>query len=233
MISCIAIEDEPLALKQLEGYIAKTPFLELKGCFQNAFEAVEIINNEKIDVLFLDINMPDINGIDFLKSLTAKPHVIFTTAYEEFALEGFKLDAIDYLLKPFSYSDFLKACLKAQKWLEPQKTESNDDSSFLFVKSEYRLIKIAVDDITYIEGMKEYIRIFLRNAKPIMTLMSMKKMEERLPSDTFMRIHKSYIVNLNDIKIVDKMRIIFDDNSYIPVSEQYKENFQNYLKKHQ
>lgn len=232
MISCIAIEDEPLALKQLESYIDKTPFLNFQGSFLNAFEAVEVLNSGKIDLLFLDINMPDISGIDFLKSLTAKPHVIFTTAYEEFALEGFMLDAIDYLLKPFSYSHFLKACLKAQKWIEPI-SEEHADNRFLFVKSEYRLVKIAIDDIIYIEGMKEYIRIFLRNAKPIMTLMSMKKMEERLPADKFMRVHKSYIVNLSDVKIVDKMRIIFDNNSYIPVSEQYKEHFQNYLKKYQ
>lgn len=233
MISCIAIEDEPLALKQIETYIAKTPFLKFMGGFTNAFDAIEILNSGEVQLLFLDINMPDINGVEFFKSLVTRPSVIFTTAYSEYALDGFKLDAIDYLLKPFSYAEFMKAALKAQSWLEaktPIPAEEKDEG-FIFVKADYKLVKIAIDDIVYIEGMKEYVRIHLKSSKPVMTLMSMKKLEEILPAQKFMRVHKSYIVNLTKIEMVDKSRILFGD-SYVPVSEQYKEKFTNYLQSH-
>ena len=232
MITCIAIEDEPLALRQMVTYIEKTPFLQLVGAFDNAVSAMQALDETGIDLIFTYINMPDLSGMEFIKSLSHPPKVIFTTAYEEYALEGFKVDALDYLLKPIGYPDFLKAANKAKSWFEGQgkKSESikaNDE--FLFLKSEYKIVRVNFSDIKYIESMREYVRIHLLNQKPIMSLMSMKKIESHLPSDRFMRVHRSFIVNLHQIKVVEKSRIVFDEKVYIPISEQYKERFQAFL----
>ena len=232
MIRCIAIDDEPLALKQMADYIQKTPFLELRGEFESALQAIGFLEETEVDLMFVDINMPDLSGMDFVKSLNNAPKVIFTTAYSEYALEGFRVDAIDYLLKPIGYSDFLKAANKAKVWFSSQQSGTdkvNSDENFLFIKSEHKLIRINLSDIRYIEGMREYVRIHLTNQKPIMSLMSMKKMEEYLPEKSFMRVHRSFIVNLNQITTIERNRIIFDSKVYIPVSEQYKEKFQQYL----
>jgi DNA-binding LytR/AlgR family response regulator len=232
MISCIAIDDEPLALKQITSYIEKTPFLALIGDFENAIEAISFVQDNDVDLMFVDINMPDLSGMDFVKSLNNPPGIIFTTAYSEYAVEGFKVNAIDYLLKPISYSDFLKAAEKANERIRPgvaenAKIESND--KFLFIKSEYKILRINLSDIKYIEGMREYLRIHIENQKAVMALMSMKKMEEFLPDKDFMRVHRSFIVNLNKITTIERNRIIFDKDVYIPVSEQYKPKFQEYL----
>lgn len=234
MIRCIAIDDEPLALKQMESYIEKTPFLELLGVFDNALSAIPFHEENEVDLIFLDINMPDISGMDFIKSLNNPPKVIFTTAYSEFAVEGFKVDAVDYLLKPIGYSDFLKAAEKAKERIAPKSTEAAEiraDEKFLFIKSEYKILRINLDDIKYIESMREYLRIHIENQAPVMTLMSMKKMEQFLSGKDFMRIHRSYIVHLNKITTIDRNRIVFDKKVYIPVSEQYKEKFQEFLDK--
>lgn len=233
-IRCIAIDDEPLALQQVVAYIHKLPFLDLVGECSSAFEALDIIEKEEVDLMFVDINMPDLNGLEFVQSLTQKPLLIFTTAYSEYALEGFKVDALDYLLKPFSFAEFSKAASKARTQFElikkaPEKVESNDD--FLFIKSEYKLVRINFNDIQYIEGMREYVRIHLIGQKPVMTLLSMKSLEAKLPANKFMRVHRSYIVNLNKITTVERFRIIFDDKELIPVSENYKEKFQQFLDK--
>lgn len=231
MIKCIAIDDEPLALQQISGYIEKTGFLELIGCFDNAIEALQFINENEIDLMFLDIQMPDLNGMDLAKSLEKKPEIIFTTAYSEYAVEGFKVNALDYLLKPLDYATFLKAANKAQAHFElvqKSKTDVQADSNHLFIKSEYKIIRIEIENILYIEGMREYIRIHLDNAKPVMSLLSMKKVEQKLSDSSFMRVHRSYIVNLKKLRTIERNRIIFDD-VYIPVSEQYKEKFQNYI----
>jgi DNA-binding LytR/AlgR family response regulator len=234
MIRSIAIDDEPLALKQIAAYITKTPELTLVGEFESALEALSFLKGNEVDLMFVDINMPDLSGMDFVKSLKNPPGVIFTTAYSEFALEGFKVDAIDYLLKPISYSDFLKAAERAGERLSTesdnrQKVASNDN--FLFVKSEYKILRIRLSDIKYIESMREYLRIHFENQKAVMTLMSMKKMKEFLPVADFMRVHRSYIVNLNKITTIERNRIIFDKDVYIPVSEQYNARFQEYLDK--
>ena len=231
-IRCLAIDDEPLALKQIGAYIKKTPFLEMTALCNSALDALDIITSNKIDLVFVDINMPDLNGMDFVKSLREKPGIIFTTAYSEYAIEGFKVDAIDYLLKPFAYNDFLKAVNKAKFLFEnkDQKisaTKTGDDH--LFVKSEYKIIRIELQDIKYIESMHEYVRIHLTGLKPVMTLLSMKAIEEQLPKDRFMRVHRSFIVNKEKIKIVERNGIIFDNNVYIPVSDQYKTVFQEFI----
>ena len=232
MIKCIAIDDEPLALKQIASYVEKTPGLELIERFESALQAISFLSEIEIDLMFVDINMPDLNGMDFVKSLNNPPKVIFTTAYSEYAIEGFKVDAIDYLLKPIGYTDFLKAAEKAKARLKhtivpSAKIESNEE--FLFIKSEYKILRINLSEIKYIESMREYVRIFTEGQKPIMALMSMKKMEEFLPGSDFMRVHRSFIVNLKKVAHVERHRIIFDNKIYIPVSDQYKEKFQKFL----
>jgi len=232
-IKCMAIDDEPLALQQIAGYIQQIPFLKLEAKCSNAFEALKVLESQHIDLMFVDINMPDLNGMEFVKSLEIKPLIIFTTAYSEFALEGFKVDALDYLLKPFYFSEFSKAAQKARKQLEllQKKPEApENDNDFLFIKSEYKLVRINLNDIQYIEGMKEYVRIHLDGQKPVMTLLSMKLLEERLPEPKIMRVHRSYIVNKDKITTVERFRIVFDQKVFIPVSENYKEKFNAFLK---
>jgi DNA-binding LytR/AlgR family response regulator len=234
MIRCIAIDDEPLALKQIAGYIKKTPFLELVGQYESALKTIEALENSRVDLMYVDINMPDLSGMDFVKTLENPPMVVFVTAYSEYALEGFRANAIDYLLKPISYADFLKSANKVRSLIDTRhylSDEIKSNKDFLFIKSDYKLLRINFDDIKYIEGMSEYIRIHLTNSKPVMTLMSMKSVEDILPSDRFMRVHRSYIVNLTKISVVERNRIIFDGNVYIPVSEQYKKIFQSYIDK--
>ena len=239
MINCIAIDDEPLALTQLTGYISRVPFLNLVASCQDAFDAMKVLSAQKIDLMFVDINMPDLNGMDFVRSLTEKPLVIFTTAYSEYAVEGFKVDALDYLLKPFEFQDLLKAADKARRQFEYRLLEQQGEignasqikGDSLFVKSDYRVVRIDVKNIRYIEGMSEYVRIFVEGEdKPVITLASLQKMEERLPTH-FMRVHRSYIVNLRKITEVSRLRIIFDKNTYIPVGDNYKEKFTEYIGK--
>jgi DNA-binding LytR/AlgR family response regulator len=234
MINCIAIDDEPLSLKQISGYIEKTPFLNLLAGFESALEALSYLNNNPVDLMFVDIQMPDLSGMDLVKSLENRPEVIFTTAFSEFAVEGFKVDALDYLLKPLDYPSFLKAANKAQAHFElirqaPEKLNANAD--YLFLKSEYKIVRIEISKILYIEGMREYVRIYLENAKPVMSLLSMKNIEQKLPADRFMRVHRSFIVNLEKITTIERNRIIFD-KVLIPVSDQYKDAFQKYIDEH-
>ena len=231
-LCCIAIDDEPLALKQMCSYIEKTPFLELAACCKDAFEAAETIHRLTPDLLFVDINMPGLSGLDLIRSLDRPPLVVFTTAYSQYALEGFRVDAVDYLLKPISYPDFLRAANKALKMQDakrlPVETLTGNDEG-LFVRSEYRIVRIRFNEIKYIEGMREYVRIHITEGKPVMTLLSMKALEEKLPSQQFMRVHRSYIVNLHRINVIERNRIVFDKEVFIPVSEQYKEAFQLYV----
>ena len=233
MIRVLAIDDEPLALQQLAKYIEKIPFLELVAECQSALEARAIMEEEMIDAIFLDINMPDLNGMDFVRSLAAPPLVVFTTAYSEYAVEGYKVNAVDYLLKPFGLDDFKRAAnkVKAQYDLMNTATVSTvDEDDALFLKTEYKVVRIDVKSIRYVEGMSEYLRIYLDGqAKPLIVLLSMKKLEERLPSSTFMRVHRSYIINLKKIQEVNKNRVIMDADTYIPIGDMYKEAFNDYL----
>jgi two-component system LytT family response regulator len=234
MIKCIAIDDEPLALKQISSYIDKTPFLEAVALCHSAFEAMEYLSNNEIDLMFVDINMPGLNGLDFVKSLTQKPQIIFTTAYSEYAIEGFQVDALDYILKPISYNVFLKSANKAKTWFDlnhkqSESVQTTQDS--LFVKSEYKMVRIFLSEIKYIESSNEYIQIHLVNDEPVTTLIRLKVMEDQLPKNRFMRVHRSFIVNLDRIKVIERNRIVFDKNVYIPVGEQYKESFQAFVDK--
>ena len=234
MISCIAIYDEPLALRKLGDYINRTPFLELESSCSSALEAMRVLSEKELDLMVIDINMPDLSGMDFVKSLVRKPMIIFTTAYSEFALEGFKVDATDYLLKPFNYQDFLhaadKARLQHELFSRPlNRSEEGETPDSLFVKADYKMIRIDFRDILYIEGQSEYARIFRENQPPVMTLLSLKAIEERLPTNRFMRVHRSYIVHLDKVKEVARNRIIFAPDTYIPVGDQYKDNFNRFL----
>jgi DNA-binding LytR/AlgR family response regulator len=229
MIRCIAIDDEALALDLLEDNIRKVPFLELVRKCTSAFDAMELMKSEPIDLIFIDIQMPDITGIQFLKSLKKRPMVIITTAYEKYAIEGFELDVIDYLLKPFSFERFLKAVNKAGEYQElmnknvaPGQDESRVTRDFLFVKADYKLVKIDIKDILFIEGLKDYIKIFA-GEKPVITLMSMKLIEEKLPADEFVRVHRSFIVALNKIRFIQK-NFIQVGNREIPISDNYREH---------
>ena len=227
MIRCLAIDDEPLALQQIAAYIGKVPFLELAAQCQSALEAQQFLQQDTVDAIFCDINMPDLNGMDFIKTLTAPPLVVFTTAYAEYAVEGFKVNAVDYLLKPFGLQDFQRAANRLAERLELRSERLEDDT--IFLKTEYRIVKVSISDIRYIEAMSEYLKVYLESEpKPIITLLSMKKMEERLPS-YFMRIHRSYIINLTKIQEVNKNRVIMDSDTYLPIGDMYKDSFQQYL----
>lgn len=234
MIKTIAIDDEPLALKLVTGYITKTPFLELAGGFDNPLSALEFMENNTVDLMFTDIQMPDLKGTEFVRTLHNSPKVIFTTAYEKYALEGFRLEAVDYLLKPFGYEEFLVAAQKARKLInleEKATTEIEANNEFLFLKSDYKIRRINFNDIMYIEGLKDYVKVFTVNdSKPILSLSSLKAMDAKLPESKFMRVHRSFIVNLNRIQTIDRFRIVFG-NVYIPISDQYKEKFQEFLDK--
>jgi two-component system, LytTR family, response regulator LytT len=232
MITTIAIDDEPLALQLVTGYIEKTPGLKLTGKFDNPMDAVEFLAREKVDLIFVDVQMPDLSGIEFTRSMVKGPKVIFTTAYEKYALEGFRLDVVDYLLKPFSYEEFFRAVQKVQNLLKLEGSALNQveaNAEFLFLKSDYKIRRINFNDILYIEGLKDYVKVYINNdPKPILSLTSLKNLETKLPESKFMRVHRSFIVNLDKIATIERSRIVFG-KAYIPVSEQYKEKFQEYL----
>ncbi|KJD34523.1 chemotaxis protein CheY [Tamlana nanhaiensis] len=239
-LNCVIVDDEPMALNLVESYVKKTPFLVLKNKFSSAIEALTYVTTNPVEVLFLDIQMPDLTGLELSKMLPKQTKVVFTTAFDKYALDGFKVDALDYLLKPFDYAEFLMAANKAKNWFnlvnktqEPVKIETAEASKkeFLFVKSEYKQLRIKLDDVLYFEGLKDYIKIWLKNeSKAILTLMSLKSLEEQLPSDEFMRVHRSFIVSLNNIDVIERSQIVINKQR-ITVSEQYKPKFLEFLNK--
>ena len=221
-------------ITQMEMYIQKVPFLNLMGLFDNGIDALTFLNENTVDLMFVDIHMPHLSGMDMVKSLRHAPEVIFTTAYSEYAVEGFEVNALDYILKPLDYVTFLKSANKAKEVFDLKAQAEgylSEVDDFLLIKSEYKVLRINVAEILYIEGMSGYLRFFLQGSKPIMTLLSMKKVEEKLSPDTFMRVHRSFIVNLRKISTIERGQIIFDQVR-ITVAEQYKAKFQAYLDKH-
>ncbi len=243
MMKCITIDDEPLALGQIKNYISKVSFLEHVAEFSSAVDALRFLTNESVDLIFVDINMPDLTGIDFVRLLTVqRPMVIFTTAYSEFAIEGFKLDAVDYLLKPFSFADFSRSANKALSLFELIKNSnsssdsqneaepSDGDNEHISIRADHKVSLIKVRDIIYIESCGEYVRLHMADGSRIMTLFRIKNIETSLPSEMFMRVHRSYIVNLKYITGYARGRIFLSNNEYVPIGENYKEQFQQYIK---
>ncbi|HJA87057.1 MAG TPA: LytTR family DNA-binding domain-containing protein [Candidatus Bacteroides avicola] len=230
-MKCVIVDDEPLALDLLESYVKKTPFLELAGKYSSAVQAMKELADQQTDVIFLDIQMPELNGLEFSRMLSPETRIIFTTAFDQYAIDGYKVNALDYLLKPISYPDFLQAANKALHQHELMHRSPQDEIDSIFVKSEYKLVQIKLKNILYVEGLKDYIKIYEEdNPKPVLSLMSMKAMEDLLPSSQFMRIHRSYIVRKDKIRIIDRGRIVFG-KTYIPISDSYKQTFQDYLEK--
>ena len=230
-MKCIVVDDEPLALNLLESYVRKTPFLELAGKYSSAVQAMKELANQQVDLIFLDIQMPELNGLEFSRMLPPETCIIFTTAFDQYAIDGYKVNAIDYLLKPISYPDFLQAANKALHQHELMHRTPQDEIDSIFVKSEYKLVQIELRKILYVEGLKDYIKIYEEdNPKPVLSLMSMKAMEDLLPPSQFMRVHRSYIVRKDKIRVIDRGRIVFG-KTYIPISDSYKQVFQEYLEK--
>ncbi|SKC81564.1 LytR/AlgR family response regulator transcription factor [Ohtaekwangia koreensis] len=220
-INCIVIDDEPLALELVESYIKKIPYLHLKGLFHEPFSAIEMLRSDKVDLIFLDVNMPDISGIEFLKSFDKPPAFIFITAYDQFAVQGFELNALDYLLKPVPFNRFLKASDRAFEMLKPKEPALD---GFIFVKSEHNTIKVSLSSIYFIEGYKDYLKIYTDEANPILTLTTLKAFEELLPT-SFQRVHRSYIISVSKI-ISFRSAKVYIRNRYIPIGESYTEQFQ-------
>lgn len=239
-LNCIIIDDEPLALELLESYVKNTPFLNLVGTYSSAVQAMnDAISSVPVHLMFLDIQMPGLNGLEYSKLVNPETRIIFTTAFDQYALDSYKVNALDYLLKPISYTDFLQAVNKAVKWFELQapkntsvKEGDSNNAESIYVKSDYKLIQVPLDKILYIEGLKDYVKIHLEDEpRPILSLLSIKTIEEKLPSDRFMRVHRSFIVQKSKIKVIEKSRIVFN-KQFIPISESYKQEFLNYINEH-
>ncbi len=229
MITCAIVDDEPLAVDLLESYVQKTPFLKLEGKYSNAIDAMAGLRNQPVDLLMLDIQMPELSGLEFAKVIPNSTRIIFTTAFNQYAIDGYKVNAIDYLLKPISYSEFLNSVTKAESIINASSQAANCQSDSFFVKSDYKLVRIYFDDITYIEGLKDYVKIYLDSSpRPLLSLTSMHAIESHLPTEKFQRIHRSYIVNMNKIKILERGQIIFGEKR-LPISDSYKEQVQNYI----
>jgi DNA-binding LytR/AlgR family response regulator len=232
IISCAIIDDEPLAAGLLESYAKKTPYLDLKGSYNSAILAMKDLRDNPVQLLFLDVQMPELSGLEFAKILPKETKVIFTTAFSQYAIEGFKANALDYLLKPISYEDFLVATDKALEWFSIcMKQDIYKRDRFMLVKSDYKLQRVSLNDILYIEGQKDYVRFYMKNGEKVMSLMSMKKLDDFLPKPEFLRTHRSFIVHMPEIQLIDRFRIVFDD-VYVPISENYKEEVMAFLDQH-
>ncbi|MDR1201777.1 MAG: LytTR family DNA-binding domain-containing protein [Tannerellaceae bacterium] len=240
ILTCAIIDDEPLAVSLLESYVNKTPFLKLSGTYNSAVNALAELERETVELLFLDIQMPELNGMEFSRMVTYDTRIIFTTAFGQYALDSYKVNALDYLLKPISYPDFLQSAQKALQWYEllrkpnahiTETADKKQEPESIFIKSEYKLIQIELAKILYIEGLKDYVKIYIEDQpRPILSLMSMKSMEESLPASRFVRVHRSFIVQPEKIKVIERNRIVFG-KEYIPISDSYKDTFNAFLSK--
>ncbi len=227
-LKCALVDDEPLALGLLESYVRKTDFLTLEGSYSSAVQAMIQLGEHPVDLLFLDIQMPELNGLEYSRMVPPTTRIVFTTAFQQYALDGYRVNALDYLLKPISYTDFLQAANRALQWFE-RSGQTPKERESIFIKSDYKLIQIELRHILYIEGLKDYIKIYEEGEpKPILSLMSMKAMEEMLPASRFIRVHRSFIVQKEKIRVIDRGRIVFG-KSYIPISDSYKQAFQEFI----
>lgn len=233
-LKCAIVDDEPLAIELLVSYVNKIPFMELAGRYANAVETMKGLSENPVDVLFLDIQMPDLNGLELSRMIPETTRIVFTTAFEQYALEGFRINALDYLLKPISYAEFLESCNRALQWFtlsrqQPEQPTHEEEMKSIFVKSEYKLLQIDLDRINYIEGLKDYVKIYTDDAqRPILSLMNMKAMEQMLPASRFIRVHRSFIVQKSKIREIDRNRIVFGDK-FIPIGDSYKQAFLDFI----
>ena len=233
-IKCAIIDDEPLAVELLASYVSKIPFLELSGKYTNATDALHGIGQNPVDLLFLDIQMPELNGLELSRMVPESTRIVFTTAFNQYAIDGFRVNALDYLLKPISYADFLEASTKAMQWFQlvhqsEQAAPADEEPRSIFVKSEYKLLQIDLDDIRYIEGLKDYVKIYTEQSPhPILSLMNMKAIEQMLPTSRVIRVHRSFIVQKSKIREIERNRIIFGD-VYIPIGDSYKQAFMDFI----
>ena len=233
MIKCVAIDDEPLALRQLTMYLSQVPYFELVASCQSALDAMGVLEAREVDAVFVDINMPDLNGLDFVRSLSHPPLVVLTTAYQEYAVEGYKVNAVDYLLKPFGLADVLRAADKVRQQhalLHAASLSPVDEYDAMFLRTDYKVVRILVHDIVCVEGYGEYLRIYqVGQERPLVVYLRMKEIEERLSAASFMRVHKSYIVNLHHIVELTRNRIVLDTGTEVPVGDSYRESLNNYI----
>ncbi len=233
-IRCCVIDDEPLALELIKEYVERTPFLQLVAAFPSASSAIKTIIEDDVDLVFLDIQMSELNGTEFAKVVPPHCRVIFVTAFDKYAVEAFRVNALDYLLKPVSYTEFAEAVNKAMRWfvLEGRSATRGDEPEFIIVKSEYKMVQIPVDKILYIEGLKDYVKVYLEGSDNcIMSLMSLKAFEAGLPASRFLRVHRSYIVQMSKVRLIERNRIVFG-KQYIPISDTYKNAFNEYVSSH-
>lgn len=230
-IRCLAVDDEPMALKKLEAYILKTPFLELVELCESPVEAMRVMDSQPVDAMFIDINMPDLNGMEFVSCLAERPMVVFTTAYAEYAVDAWRVSAVDYLLKPFDFADFQRAAGKLLKQFRQAQQPSASRDSSLFVKDGYRYVNISVADILYAKAMSDYVRIYLCSGESVMAGISMRMLKEKLP-ENFVQVHRSHIVNMNLVREIERSCIVMGDDARIVVGENYRKDFNNYLRAH-
>lgn len=233
-LTCAIIDDEKLAADLLASYAEKTPFLDLVGTYYSAIDAIKTLTQTPVDILFLDIEMPELNGIEFAKVLPPTTKVVFTTAYKQYTLDTFQVNAAGYLLKPISYESFVKAAEKVMKYTPEDSLQTSKAiiaDRMLLIKSEYKLLRVSLDDILYIHGLKDYVKIHIKGGTPVTSLLNLSKLQQALPASEFMRVHRSYIVHMTKIDMIDRMRFVFG-NEYIPVSDSYKDDVLHFIDAH-
>lgn len=241
MINVIAIDDEPLALLKLQRFIEQTPYFTLVAACSDAFEAMAVMEQKDVDAIFTDINMPNLSGLDFTRLLSGNPIIVFTTAYTQYAIEGYKVNAIDYLLKPFGQPEFMRAAMKVKKQYELLHPAHDDaqmpdnaspaaiEGDILFVKADYRVVRISLSDITYIESQSEYLKIHLADTPSLMVLMSIKRIVDMLPADRFLRIHRSYVVNMSRVREIARLRVYMSPDIVLPIGDSYKDDAHRFI----
>ena len=232
ILNCVIVDDEPLAVELLASYARKIPFLNLVGTFNSAAASIKTIREKSVDLLFLDIQMPELSGMEYAKIINGPTKIVFTTAFSQYAVDGYRINAFDYLLKPISFEDFMRVADKALKCLSEKKLESGKEGNgYIFVKSDYKLVRINFKDILYAEGVKDYVKIYLKDGSSIKSLACLRNLIDFLPSPQFLRVHRSFIVNIDNMKIIDRSRFVVGDK-FIPISDTYKEQLQKIIDEH-
>lgn len=231
-IRCIAIDDEPMAIDKIKNYIGRIPFLELTASCTSTMEAMQVMADTPVDAVFADINMPDMSGMEFVRNLIDPPLIVFTTAYSEYAVDSYKVNAVDYLLKPFGFEDFQHAAYNLHKAMKSRKsTRISESDDAIFLKVDYRYVRVELNNIVCIEGMNEYLKFYLSSGDPLLAHMTFKQLNERLPGN-FLQAHRSYVVNMNHVREIEKSVILMSNGTHISISESYKEAFMQYLQKY-